>query len=140
MLRYLLATLILSVCTPAFADLQSLGTNFRIMLTNDYLFSHIKAECPHAEIPKHAARQTIEQMFQQKLGIENYLNTMRLIMASDLRANAQKSYDKLWGSLKGCDDPGLDRAIGRIINAHEKAFEAFRNEPGLVTVPVPMRR
>lgn len=140
MLRALLLSFTLLFTCPAFADLQTMGTDFRTMLTNIYIFDEMKKRCPDIEIPKYATRPVIEQMLQQKLGIENYLNTMRTIMASDLRDNALASFEKLWSSLEGCEDPGLDRAITRIIKVHEQSFTRFQKQPGLKEVPVPLRR
>lgn len=140
MLRYLLLSLTLLFTAPVFADVQQMGVDFRTMLTNIYIFDEMKKRCPEVEIPKYATRPVIEQMLQQKLGIENYLTSMRAIMASDLRDNALASFEKLWSSLEGCEDPGLGRAISRIINVHEKSFDSFQKQPGLKEVPVPLRR
>ncbi|WP_193912062.1 hypothetical protein [Cellvibrio polysaccharolyticus] len=140
MLRPLLLSVTLLFTAPAFASLETMGTDFRTMLTNIYIFDEMKKKCPDVAIPKHATRPVIEQQLQRKLGIDNYLNAMRTIMTSDLKNNAVASFEKLWASLEGCEDPGLDRAITRIINVHEQSFTRFEKEPGLKEVPVPLRR
>jgi hypothetical protein len=140
MLRSALLAFTLLFTAPVFASLETMGVDFRTMLTNIYIFDEMKKKCPDMEIPKHATRPVIEQMLQKKLGIEDYLATMRAIMASDLVPNALASFEKLWASLEGCEDPRLDRAVTRIINVHEQSFARFEKEPGLKEVPVPLRR
>ena len=136
---------IYAVCSTqaAHADLRTMGTDYRTMVSNFYMIADIEKRCPEVEVPPVEPRSTVEKMLQDKLGMELYVQTMIKLQKSRIRSDAFATAEQLWEKLNGCDDPRLQQGIDRLVSAHAQAFERFKKAPALVKpkpVPIPMRQ
>lgn len=127
----------------AFADLKTMGTDYRTMLSNFHMVSEIVKRCPDIERPALEPRPKVEKMLQDKLGMELYVQMMIKLQKSSLRNDALATIDKLWEQIDGCDDVRLTQTLHRIANVNAESFTRFEKAPALVKpkpVPIPMRQ
>ncbi len=142
-MRFFLLLVAMSLPSLVLADMRSMGADYRRLLSNYQMLLAITRKCPELELPDVEPKARVEQMMQNKIGIDAFLKLMIQIQKSSLRQDAIDTVDKLWEKLDGCEDPRLERTLERIASVHADTFARFEKAPPLVApkpVPVPLRQ
>lgn len=127
----------------AFADLKTMGADYRTMISNYHMVTEITKRCPDVAAPAMEPRMNVDKMLQNKLGMELYVQTMIRIQQSSLRKDAVTAVDELWERIDDCNDPRLLQVLERIAGIHAQSFARFEKEPAFAKpkpVPVPLRQ
>ena len=129
------------ITLPTFADMNTMGTDYRQMISNYFMLAEIKSRCPNISQPEIVTRSQVDRLLQQKMGMENFFSIREALDKSPLHKNSVNTVAKLFEKIEGCDDPRLNASTNKITEVHQAAFKRFEKEPGMIQpTPIPLRK
>lgn len=108
-----------------FADLQSMGQSYRTMLATYNMMPEIAERCPKLNLPELPQKADVDQVLQNRLGIDNYVKVMLQLNRSEYKKEAVDFINNLLDQADGCDDPKMNTLLDRMAETYQKAYDSF---------------